>query len=305
MLSLNKVAFAGWPHCLQLSNDSFEIIITTDVGPRILYLGWKDSGENMLYVDPETMGRMASETFELYGGHRLWHGPEIKPRTYVPDNSPVAHDWNGTTLRLVPDVEQLTGLQKIMEIHMHASLPSLTISHKIVNHGPWEITAAPWALTVMAPGGTAIIPQEPFIPFPDALLPARPLVLWSYTDMADQRFRWQSRFIAMSQDQKQKKQLKIGVRNTIGWGAYVLNDTVFIKGTSLKPDASYPDFGCNWELFTNSRFLELETLGPLQPIASCGGCAEHEEEWSLARVKEPTNIEEIYQQVQDLNAITV
>ncbi len=305
MLNLEKIEFEGWAHCLRLSNDTIELVVTTEVGPRIIYMGWKDRPGNLFYVEQESIGRTGDENFQLYGGHRLWHAPEIKPRTYVPDNSPVAHDWDGRTLRLVPDVEQLTGLQKIMEIRLHETLPTLSINHQIINHGPWEVTAAPWALTVLNHGGTAIIPQEPFVPFPDALLPARPLVVWSYTNMQDERFHWGPKYISMRQDPSRNEQLKFGVRNSVGWGCYVIDDTVFIKGSTLKPDATYPDFGCNWELFTNSRFLELETLGPLQPLAAQGGMAEHLEEWSLARVTQPANMEEIFQHVQDLNAVVV
>ena len=305
MLNLKKVNFAGWSHCLQLSNDTVEMIVTTDVGPRILHFGWKGQNEKLFYIDPSTEGQTGGDKWHNYGGHRFWHGPEQKPRSYVPDNSPVAHDWDGVTLRLVPDVEQLTGLQKIMEIRLHESLPSATISHKLINHGPWAVSAAPWALTVLAPGGTAILPQEPFVPFPDALLPARPLVLWQYTDMADPRFKWQSRFTALTQNPSRSEQLKFGVRSSVGWGCYVLGSTVFIKGTTLIPDATYPDFDCNWQAFTDKNFLELETLGPLAPIAEFGGSVEHEEEWSLARINPDMDLEAIYQHVQDLNAVTV
>src|SRR5690606_25812228 len=116
MITLEKVSFAGWPNCLKLSNSAVELIVTTDVGPRILHFGWQGQQNKLFFIDPETTGLTGGDEWHAFGGHRFWHAPEIKPRTYVPDNSPVAHDWNGKTLRLVPDVEELTGLQKILEI---------------------------------------------------------------------------------------------------------------------------------------------------------------------------------------------
>lgn len=303
MLNLKKVPFAGWSNCLQLSNESVEIIITTDVGPRILHFGWKGQNDRLLYVDPKTEGKTGGGDFKLYGGHRFWHGPEEKPRTYAPDNSTVAHEWDDQILRLVPGVEELTGLQKVVEIRLHESLPCVTISHQLVNHGLWEVTAAPWALTVLAPGGTAIIPQEPFVPFPDVLLPARPLVLWPYTDMSDPRFQWKSRYVALTQDPSRRKQLKFGVRNSVGWGCYVLGENAFIKKAVLQPDTQYPDFGCNWEVFADSHFLELETLGALGPMKP-GATVEHNEEWSLAKIDREMPLDELYQHLQDLNAVT-
>ncbi len=303
MIKIKEVRFAGWSQCLELSNDVVELVVTTEVGPRILHFGWKNQNDKLFYIDSETKGVTGGKHFKLYGGHRFWHGPEVKPRTYVPDNSTIAHEWDGKVLRLIPAVEELTGLQKIVEIRLHETDPSVSVSHQLVNHGQWEITAAPWALTVLAPGGTAIIPQEPFVPFPKALLPARPLVLWQYTDMSDPRFKWAARYVALAQDPSRNDQLKFGVRNSVGWGCYILGSNAFVKKAVLKPDAEYPDFGCNWEVFTDANFLELETLGPLAPLKA-GETVSHEEEWALSKLTPGVSIDEAYQHVRDLSFVT-
>ena len=44
--------------------------------------------------------------------------------------------------------------------------------------------------------------------------------------------------------------------------------------------AKYPDFGCNFEVFTNPDYLELETLGPLVELGA-GRAVEHVEHWWL------------------------
>ena len=44
--------------------------------------------------------------------------------------------------------------------------------------------------------------------------------------------------------------------------------------------AQYPDFGCNFEVFTNPEFIELETLGPLVELHP-RETVEHREEWWL------------------------
>jgi hypothetical protein len=53
-----------------------------------------------------------------------------------------------------------------------------------------------------------------------------------------------------------------------------------VKRAPVVGGARYPDFGCNFEVFSNSDFLELETLGPLvelQPRET----VEHVENWWL------------------------
>jgi hypothetical protein len=46
--------------------------------------------------------------------------------------------------------------------------------------------------------------------------------------------------------------------------------------------ASYPDFGCNFEVFTNPEFLGLETLGPKFVLQS-GEQTTHLEGWELLK----------------------
>jgi hypothetical protein len=88
MVQLKKTAFAGWPNCFRLSNDSVELVVTTDVGPRIIFYGWKGQ-KNQFVVVPETAGMTGGDQWRLYGGHRLWNAPEHFPNSYYPDNGPV------------------------------------------------------------------------------------------------------------------------------------------------------------------------------------------------------------------------
>jgi len=39
MVLLEKISYGGWPNCLKLSGDSIELVITLDVGPRVIRLG--------------------------------------------------------------------------------------------------------------------------------------------------------------------------------------------------------------------------------------------------------------------------
>ena len=54
-----------------------------------------------------------------------------------------------------------------------------------------------------------------------------------------------------------------------------------MKRAAVISGARYPDFGCNFEVFTNPDFLELETLGPLVELRP-GEVVEHVERWWLS-----------------------
>ena len=277
---MQKVAYAGWPNCIQVSNGQIELIATTDVGPRIIRFGFV-GGPNLFSEVPEHLGKTGGDEWKSYGGHRLWHAPEVMPRSYVPDNSSIEHVWDGRTLKLIQPVEASTGLQKEIEITLDEKANRVSVLHRIRNKNGWAIEAAPWALSVMRGPGTAIFPQE--LPV-DQLLPVRPLVLWGYTDMRDARWTWGTKFIQLRSDPAADKPQKFGIMNTLGWAAYAREETVFIKRFNFDPKAVYPDFGCNTESYTRGDMIEVETVGPLRKIES-GAFVEHVEHWFLFKCK--------------------
>ena len=64
-----------------------------------------------------------------------------------------------------------------------------------------KVEVAPWALSAMAAGGRALIPQEPFVEHGVSFTPARPVVLWRFSRMNDPRFTGGDRLIQFRQDE--------------------------------------------------------------------------------------------------------
>lgn len=275
MSELRKLAYGGWKNCLKLSDDNLELIITLDVGPRVIRFG-PLAGQNLFKEFDDQLGKTSGTEWLSFGGHRFWHAPEVFPRTYALDFAPVDHTWNGQVLKLTQKTEPETGVQKEIEIRFQDQAVQLT--HRLINHNAWAIELAPWCLSVMAAGGRALIPHEDFIPHPDVLTPARPLVLWHFTRMNDPRFTWGDRLIQLREDQQINSKQKFGVRNAQGWAAYALGHDLFIKSIPLFPNETYPDMGCNCEFFTMPGFLEIESLGPLVKLAP-NAHTEHIEKW--------------------------
>ncbi|UCE99473.1 MAG: hypothetical protein JSV82_10010 [Planctomycetota bacterium] len=283
-VKMEKVSYAGWPNCIMLTNGQVELIATTDVGPRIVRFGYV-GGQNLFKEYKDQMGKTGGNQWRIYGGHRLWHCPEDHKRTYYPDNSKITYEWDGKSLKLSQPVETTTGIAKEIEVTLDARSSRVKVLHRLINHNQWDIESSPWALTAMAPTGRIILPQEPYRPHPDYLLAARPLVLWHFTDMSDPRWTWGEKYIQLRQDLTAKTKEKVGLLNKQGWGAYYLNGQLFVKRYPYNPDATYPDYGCNTETFTDGDMLEFETLGPLAKIPAKGGKVEHVEVWYLFKAE--------------------
>lgn len=280
-VKFNVTTFSGLKNCLSIANDEVTLIVTTEFGPRVIFFGYT-GGQNVFKVFPEQIGKVEPDVWKSYGGHRLWHAPEVFPRTYYPDNERVPYEWDGTTLTLKCPTERGTNIGKAIAITLAETGTAVTLEHRLSNEGPWPIKIAAWCLSVMAPGGTAIVPQEEYRPHPDCLVPARPLVLWHFTKMNDRRFTWGERYSLLREDSGDRTKQKFGVRNSAGWAAYALGDIAFIKRIPFFPEAEYADMGCNQEFYTEAGFLEVETLSPYTALG-CGESLLHEEKWMLAK----------------------
>ena len=279
---IERVEYGGWQNCYRLSDGHWELIVTADVGPRVIRFGFV-GGNNVFCEFEEMMGLTGGDEWRIYGGHRLWHSPEAKPRSYYPDNGPVEVKGDGDdVLHVVQPVEESTGIQK--EMHIALADGRVTVEHVLRNCGVWPVRLAPWALSVMAPGGLGIIPQ-PTSHHPDNLLPNRVVVLWPYTNMADPRIHWGEKYITLRQDTSAGP-TKVGLSADDGWLAYWNAGVLFVKRFDYCADAIYPDGGCSVEMYTNERMLEAETLGPLV-LLDPGCCVSHLERWYLFELSLP------------------
>ena len=130
-------------------------------------------------------------------------------------------------------------------------------------------------------GDSPLPPRAPISA--DTLLPEGVLALWSYTDFADPRWKIGTKLHPASpgkNPQAEFKEQMTGIFNPFGWGAYFRNGHLFVKKAKVETGAKYPDFGCNFEIYTDPHSLELETLGPLRNLKP-GETAEHIEHWWL------------------------
>jgi hypothetical protein len=280
-MTVEKITYEGWNDCIRLHNSEVELIVTTVIGPRIVFFGYINQ-QNLFHLTEEDRGKSGGDKWRIYGGHRLWLAPENIPLSFYPDNIPVGFSYENGTLKLTQEKESTTGIIKEMEITLSGDSNTVKVHHRLSNQGSKALDVSVWALSVLAQGGRAIAPQEPYGEGDDYLLPARPLALWQYTRMNDRRWTWGDRYIQAKHIPELTSEQKIGISNKERWVAFYLNGQVLIKEFPFDPVASYPDFGCNNELYINGSFLEVETLGPLV-LLNPGQQIEHTENWLLAK----------------------
>jgi hypothetical protein len=289
-VKVERVEYRGWKNNLRLSNGAVELIVTLDVGPRILSYRFK-GGKNVFKEYREQLGKSGEKEWQIRGGHRLWVAPEDRTRTYAPDNGPVEYQrLRGGVIRFTPAPDKEYGIQRQLDVKLEPAGTGVTVIHRLIGRKGVKPPAAIWALTVMAPGGIEVLPLPPKKPHPGSPKNARSaadfapnlrLVTWPFFDFKDPRWSFGSRYITLRQDARQGP-TKIGLTESLGWAAYLNDGLLFVKRFDPKAGKGYPDGGCNYETFTNEDMLEMESLGPLVKLLP-GTKTEHTERWQLIK----------------------
>jgi hypothetical protein len=285
--AVSRVEFKGWKNNLRLFNGDAELIVTLDVGPRIMSYRLRNS-ENVFKEYADQLGKSEEKDWQIRGGHRLWVAPEDLTRTYALDNASVTHEFANGWAKFRAPADSLHGIQKEVDVRLAPSGSRVTVKHRITNIRKEPTTLSVWAVSVMAPGGIEIIPLPPHKPHPGSPRNARSpkdfapnleMALWPYFDFRDDRWNFGGRYLTLRQKTRGEP-TKLGLAHRMGWVAYLNRGTLFVKRFGYHEGKTYPDLGSNFETFTNPDMLEIETLGPLATLAA-GETAEHVEEWEL------------------------
>ena len=270
--------------CIALRNASLELLATVSVGPRIIRLSLLGE-ENILaelpHVKLDCPG--TDEKFIAYGGHRFWHAPQATARTQLPDNQPLTAEALPSGARLIQATERQTGMQKTLEVSLPDDSPTVVVDHILTNHGLWPVESAPWGITELRDGGVAICPQTDQLDDVNGVQPNRSVALWPFTRFDSPQIRWGDRFIFVTADMNDDmtgSMLKFGFPNPVGWLAYHVDDTLFVKRADYDPAATYFDRGSSSQIFCMPEFIELETMGPRTTL-NPGESVSHREIWTL------------------------
>ena len=285
---IEAVDYHGWKTSYRVSNRCAELYATTDIGPRIVDFRFTGR-DNVFYLRTSELGRSGEPDWVFRGGWRLWSAPESRETTYVPDNTACHVECDGDwRIRLTSPHLPNTPVQKSVEICLSPEQPRVRITSTLTNISPRSLTCSAWSLSVMQPGGRALVPLD--IGNPTAFADVRRVILWSYARWQDPRYiigdtlvQVDHRLVPTAQPAGSRRRLdesKIGVDSAQGWAGYLRGDILYLKQFEHVAGGSYPDGGSTIEVYSNAEFLELENLSPLVTLAP-GEDLNYSEEWAL------------------------
>ncbi|MCI6582456.1 MAG: hypothetical protein MSH15_10845 [Oscillospiraceae bacterium] len=272
--------YKNYGKCACLETANILMMASLEFGPRIIYFGIKGE-ENILFEDTDRHFSLDVDgygTWYTYGGHRLWRSPEIVPETYYPDNSPVNAEFSDGVLKLTAEPTPF-GTQYSIEVGFGED-ESLKVVNKILNCSGKPLRFAPWSITGLAAGGTEYIDLSTE---DTGYLPNRAVVYWPYSKMKDERFDICDSKAVLRMDSSKSEAFKVGFNVVSGRAVYVKGNQTYTKlFDAYDKGAVYPDFGCNFETYTNGEFIECEVIGAQKDYAP-GEYAQINETWIIKK----------------------
>ncbi len=157
-------------------------------------------------------------------------------------------------------------ITKEISIQLDPTSSNVQVNQVIRNESTTPIEIAAWGLSMMAPGGSAMLPVRKATDARTGLLPDRALVMWPYASFDDRRLNLQDDSIIVHSNTTDDP-FKLGLRSPQARLAYLRDGIVFEKSIEFDPQSEYPDYGCNLEVYTNQDFVELEVLSGIQQLA--------------------------------------
>lgn len=233
-MKVESTDFGGWPNCLRLANTHAEVVVTLDVGPRVISYHHLPGGKNVLKTNAEELGGKGEDHYVSRGGHRFWLAPEDE-RTCFPDNSAVQHTLVPHGVRLENPATAPWHIRKSLTVTLAEDSSQVKLEHRATNEGSAPTTLATWGVTVMEAGGLEIIPRPPSGEHPRDRKPDRLQVLWPYTNTADERWRWGRQFITLRQT-PHSSPTKLGLMHRMKWIGYLTRSVLFIKLVEYSQD---------------------------------------------------------------------
>lgn len=272
MAKAEKIKALGWDNCIKLTGGGVELIVTTDVGPRILSytLGGK---ENHLKVFERQAGTSGSDKFVPYGGHRVWHAPEQAGRTDTPDNSPCIYEIGEGSVTVINEPD-CAGIVRGLCVSVDDD-GVVTVDHLLRNTNLFDVELSIWGITQFEHGGLLAVPQSKLN---TGLVANRMVALWPYCAMNDRRVYWGENFVTVTPDKQNTPAFKFGMSADEQYAAYFNHNQLIVKRFEYFYDVEYPNYACNFESYTNADFIEIESLSPLFTLEA-GEESRHTEYW--------------------------
>jgi len=263
---------------LYLTDGHTLIGCSLDFGIRITHLSVCGM-DNIFYEQPMDLsdGLFTEDGWKLYGGHRIWNTPEDDTCNSAEDR-PVEYKLCEAGVDLLQSMDLKRPIEKELKLRFMED-GRIEVTNIIRNIGDKPMDTAAWGVNTLTGGRAEIDFTES-----DAVVsgqPGRYVSLWGATNVGDERVKWTKHHLS-AQHKDIPDYFKVGLYTKSGKAFYYNKGQKFTLEFGTKDFGSYPDNGCNFEMWMHSKCMELESLGRVTHLLK-GESATHIEYWTMEK----------------------
>ena len=281
-MDIEKVIFDSLEG-LEIQTKNWRMVIITQCGPRIAFLGKIHSNENILYWDKDGG---SNGDWKLYGGHRVWVTRPYADEsvdTYTPDNSPCIVSIKDDILTVFSLPDPFTKISKGMQISVIDD-NTFSVSNMLKNEGDFIYSGGVWSPTCVNPTDKIIeIPlgeDDSTWDIVKILIPRK--FAGNTVKIDDPQITFRENTMVVKSQGVLTKRCVCAPKGEIimYWESQKIR---FAKRTKYIRDGRYPLEGCNIAVFIgeDNWMGEMETYGTEQSIRP-GETISNQEDWVLS-----------------------
>lgn len=298
-VEVTEISYHGWDASYHMTNGTVEVVVVPAIG-RIMRYAFVGE-ESPIWENEAWLGKTRADAepgeWANFGGDKNWTAPQSDWPKYLERSWPpdFAFDGQPCTAEITEDgsilltspVSEDNGLRVLRELKLDIEGTRLQIDQAFekVEGEPCEVSI--WSITQVAEADVLYMPlgeMRDYIPLSKELNPEN----------------WRADGAWMHVTRNTQKAAKAGTASKEAWLAWVKGDLAFRIMGSFDPESSYPDGGCNLEIYTNAdplRYSELELLGPINAY-SIGDKHSSIMIWELVRLPQRLSAEQRTEMIQ-------
>lgn len=296
--TIKRVDYKGWKDCYEMSNPLVRLVIVPQIGGRIME--YSTFGENVIWQNQDELGVVKSsdigKKWHNYGGYKAWNSPQSK---WIFPNLDNFYDYASAKVEVIPGdnagirvsctpIKHL-GFQYVREIYLDDDTSHVRIVETMKNIVDREIEWGAWEVTQVNAPCKLAFPMNENSRFP---------LGWAIQHYEGKDMKQVTRFGNIGVMEYTGVVDKIGTDATDGWLVYMNDKLGYVKRWNVAPSDTYPDGGCNTEIFTGNEtiagvYVEMEVLGPVLKLKP-GEQTQLIEDWYLTKLdKGPKNASDV------------
>lgn len=259
--------YNGWTNAVLLNNGLVEAVIVPNAG-RVLQLRFLGATNGPFWENASLYGRTATPTIwnteGAFGGDKAWPSPQSAwgwPPPAGFDGSPNQVAISNGTVVLTTPVDSTYEIRTTRMVELALDAPVMritTIFERTAATSRTNNQLGVWVITQVQD------PLRCYVPVPSASVFPN-----GYTQLGSglpAQFQNTNGLISFTRDLAASHKLGFDA-NSLAWVGTNLALRIDAPRVAGLPPSSYPDGGCNTEVYTNpgtsAPYVELESLGPL------------------------------------------